>query len=269
MTKKEIITEIFQRCKAADNLEFDNDFVKKVMSDIGAKTNPYDMTKLDDTSKFPKLLLDEDYFIAHLGGGKHRFVKGIHKVFHKFESINEDEILHWLYRPSVLNDYSNSESSVLSLCFNHRVIHDFLYLDIVSNPKIYNSERKTKIGFDYKIADLEINAENLQIEIDLTTEYQGQLTVFEGKNAPPNRWIENFNVYQLYNPYRYYFDLVKNDKLDIKNINACYLIKQKQDDCLVLRLYLYRFENYDDITSLTLIKKREYHLKRRVINGQL
>jgi hypothetical protein len=222
------------------------------------------MTKLDHTSKFPDMLLEEDYFIAHIGGGYHQFIKGIDKVFHKLEPIEEQEIIKWIYRPSILNDYSISESSILSLCFNQRIIHDFLYLDIVSNPKIYNSERKRGISFDYKIGDVCLHFDGLQIEIDLTSEYNGYVTIFEGKNTKDSQsWIENFNIYQLYNPFRYYYEFKEKDRLDIKKITACYLVRQKIHNGSNIRLYNYTFQNPLDLTSIILLKKREYQLQRR------
>ena len=124
-TKKESIAEIFLICKKKNNFIFDNDLIKKVIKKSASNANPYDITKLDNTSKYPDILLKEDYFIAHIGQGKHCFIKGLNKVFHEFEPINEDEVVKWPYRPSILNDFSISESSVLSLCFNHRIIHDF------------------------------------------------------------------------------------------------------------------------------------------------
>jgi len=238
--------------------------VKNILKKAGSKTNPYDMTKLDDTSKFPDILLEEDYFIAHIGGGHHQFIKGVNKVFHRFEEIESNEIIHWPYQPSILNEYSTSENSVLSLCFNHRIIHDFLYSDIVANPKVYNSERKNKISFDYKINHLKLSFKDLQIEIDLTTEYNGKVTIFEGKNTPhPNKWIDNFNVYQLYNSFRYYYDLKRSNKINVKEITACYLVRQRRKDGSSIRIYKYTFSDPLDITSLELLKKREYQLKRR------
>ena len=267
VTKKQIISKLFKICKKRNNFTFNNELVKNVIKKVGSNTNPYDMTKLDHTSKFPDILLKEDYFIAHLGKGKHQFIKGINKIFHRFEEIEENEIIDWVYRPSILNDFSVSESSVLSLCFNHRIIHDFLYLDIVSNPKVYNSERKRGVSFEYKIDNINMSFENLQIEIDLTMEYKNVVTVFEGKNTKNSlTWLENFNIYQLYNPFRYYYNLKKEKKLDIEKITASYLVRQKKEDGSFLRLYNYSFENPFDITSIKLIKKREYHLKRRDFN---
>lgn len=106
--------------------------------------------------------------------------------------------------------------------------------------------------------------ENLQIEIDLTIEHNGYVTIFEGKNAiNSNRWLDNFNIFQLYNAFRYYFEIKKTKKIDIKKITACYLIRQKRNKDSVVRLYNYTFENPVDITTIKLLKKREYILEKR------
>ncbi|MCD6162756.1 MAG: hypothetical protein J7K40_10135 [candidate division Zixibacteria bacterium] len=56
ITKNEIITKIFKHCKAKRSYIFDNELVKDIIKKSGSKTNPYDMTKLDDTSRFPEIL---------------------------------------------------------------------------------------------------------------------------------------------------------------------------------------------------------------------
>ena len=197
-------------------------------------------------------------FIIHLGGGKHKFVKGIDKGFHKFEPIADKHTFTWKYRQSILNEFDTSESNILSVGFNQRIIHDFLYDDIVANPKMYGS-RRTKTTLRYAIGKEKINAFNLQMEIDLTTEYNGVITVFEGKNNFP----ENFAVYQLYFPFLYYHNLKETNKLEVKNINCCYLLRKKIDEKSIIRIYQYTFSNPVDMTSIKLIKNAQYNLIKR------
>ncbi|HJH27063.1 MAG TPA: hypothetical protein C5S37_09925 [Methanophagales archaeon] len=145
-TKQEVIAELFKRCQKKKDFVFDNVLVKQVCKEYGFG-NPFDATKLDDTSKFPQILLDEDYFILHLGRGRHKFVKGINNGFHSFEDINEDNIFDWKYRKSILNEFDTSESNILSVAGNQRIIHDFLYEAIVASPKVYNA-RRTKMEIE-------------------------------------------------------------------------------------------------------------------------
>jgi hypothetical protein len=102
----------------------------------------------------------------------------------------------------------------------------------------------------------------LQIEIDLTLEHEGYVTIFEGKNNN-NQWLKNFNVYQLYNPFRYYYELQQKNKLKIKKLTACYLLRQKIDCNSIVRLYNYTFIDPLDMTSIKLLKNKEYRLNRK------
>jgi hypothetical protein len=262
ITKKQIIELIFYHCKEKNDFVFDNNFVKTILIQNGSSTNPYDMTKVDDISKLPKSIVDHGYALVHIGNGRHKFIKKLNAIYHKFEKIKENEIIEWTYRPSILNDFSVSESGILSLINNHKILNDFLYQDIVSAPKLYNSERKRGLSFNYKIGDDIATFDNLQIEIDLTAEYNGYVTIFEGKNTN-KYWLTNFNVFQLYNPFRYYYNLKEQNKLTIKKITACYLLRQKINDTSFVRLYNYTFNDPYDITSISLLKKREYRLTKR------
>jgi len=61
---------------------------------------------------------------------------------------------------------------------------------------MYNSERKRNVSFEYYIGKEKFGSKKLQIEIDLTLENKGYVTVFEGKNSKPKIWTENFNLYR-------------------------------------------------------------------------
>ncbi len=255
--KQDVIEEVFKICENIRDYEFDNDLIRTISKKIGFG-NPFDATKLDDTDKFPEILIQNDYFIIHIGGGKHKFVKGIKNGFHSFEKIDDKNIYDWKYRQSILNEFDTSESNILSVGFNQRIIHDFLYNDIVANPKMYGS-RRTKTTLKYRIGKEKIDASNLQMEIDLTTEYNGIVTVFEGKNNFP----ENFAVYQLYFPFLYYHNLKEDNKLNINEINCCYLLREKKGEKSIIRIYQYTFEDPLDITTIKLIKNAQYNLIKR------
>ena len=255
--KGDVLTEIFRNCQKKKNFVFDNDFVKEICKKYKFG-NPFDVTKLDNTDKFPDIMIENDYFILHLGEGKHQFVKGIRNGFHKFESIPAKNNYDWKYRKSILNELDTSESNILSVGFNQRIIHDFLYEDIVSNPKVYNA-RRTKSSLQYNIGKEKIKTTNLQMEIDLTTEYNGDVTIFEGKNNFP----ENFAIYQLYLPTLYYHNLEKDKQLNIKGINCCYLLRKREGGNSIIRIYSYKFDDPLDMTSIKLLKCAQYNLIKR------
>lgn len=252
-----VLTEIFKNCKKHNDFVFDNNLVKKV-SKKHKFGNPFDATKLDNIEKFPPILLKEDYFIIHKGQGKHKFIKGILRGFHKFEPIPSGKVIDWEYRKSILNEYDTSESNMLSIAGNQKILHHFLYNDIKAAPKIYNA-RRTKTSFEYFFNNEKIVMENIQMEIDLTMEYQGVVTIFEGKNGQP----ENFAVYQLFHPFKYYTGIKDSNALPINRITACYILRFRENGKTILWLYNYTFEDKQNIGSIKILKNAQYNLIKK------
>ncbi|MDP2276778.1 MAG: hypothetical protein Q8K51_00990 [Nitrospirota bacterium] len=256
-TKQDVITKIYKLCKDKQDTVFDNDLVKQVCKKFNF-ANPFDATKIDDTTKLPELLIDEDRFILHLGEGRHKFVKGISNGFHIFEEIDENKIFDWKYRKSILNEFDTSESNILSVASNQRIIHDFLYEDIVASPKVYNA-RRTKMTIAYRVGKEKISTINLQMEIDLTMELHGVVTIFEGKNGFP----KDFAVYQLFHPFKYYSMLKHEKKLEVEMITCCYVLRKRDRGNSVLRLYNYTFEDENDMSSIKILKSAQYNMIKR------
>lgn len=256
-TKQDVIRAIFDVCKQKGEFVFHNDFVKAICKEIGFG-NPFDATKIDNSSLLPQNVRDENYFIAHLGVGYHAFFKGVELGYHHLETISPSENYTWKYRQSLLNEFDTSESNILSVASNQRIIHDFLYNDIVASPKVYNA-RRTKASFSYWVGEQQIECKNLQMEIDLTLEYQGVVTVFEGKNGFP----DDFAIYQLFNPFKYYTQLKEDKNIPIQQITCCYVLREKQESGSIIRLYNYTFEDPNQIASIRLVKKSQYNLIKR------
>jgi hypothetical protein len=256
--KKEALARIFEhvqaKTKAGQPLVFHNDLVKQLTgTDFG---NQFDVTKIDNSEKLPDVLREHDYFLVHLGGGRHQFVKGIANGFHAFEPIPPERVHQWCYCKSLLNELDTSEASMLSLVFNQRILHHFLFDDVAVSPKIYLA-RRTKFGFTYHVGTTEITTESVQMEIDMVTEHRGVITVFEGKNGDP----KDFAVYQLYHPFRYYCHLVDRHGLDVKEINCAYVLRQVQADVTTIKFYLYAFTSVNRPTSIVLRKNAQYTLE--------
>ncbi len=252
--KKQLQTKLLQHCLQKKHFVFHNDLVKEISKEVGFG-NPFDVTKIDSTEKLPELLKAKDFFILHLGEGKHQFVKGIKNGYHKFETIPEKNIQNWTYRKSLLNEYDTSESNILSVAFNQRITHHFLYGNENIEAKVYQS-RRTKKTISYNVGKQKIKTTNLQMEIDQTFEHNGVVTVVEGKNG----FLGDFAVYQIYIPFVYFSDLKKEEGLEMKQINCCYLLRDNVENESVLRLYLYSFKKPGDMTSIQLLKAAEYKL---------
>lgn len=252
--KKQVQERLLKRCQKANNYVFDNETVKEVSKKVGFG-NPFDATKVDSTEKLSNFLIEKDYFILHLGKGNHKFVKGIDKGFHEFEEVSEENICDWEYRKSLLNEYDTSESNILSVAFNQRITHHFLYGDEKASAKVYQS-RRTKKSISYNVGEERIETSRLQMEIDQTFEREGVVTIIESKNG----FGKDFAVYQVFTPFVYFRELKEKQGLAAKEINACYLLRGRIGGRSVLRLYLYSFEDVEDMTSIRLIRNAEYRL---------
>ncbi len=249
--KQDTIDILFAECQRKNDYIFTNKDVKSACEKTGF-SNPYDVTKIDQSNKLPACLSEKDYFIAHLGKGRHQFVRGINIGYHQFEPVQAHTDKS--YKKSLLNEVDKSESNILSLCSNQQILNDFLYEDEVAAPKSYGA-RRTKCDLHYHIGNTPLTLDKMQMEIDLTMEINHIVTVFEAKNGFHN----DFAVYQLFHPFLYYHYLKAEQGIDIKEINCCYLLRNKKK----LRLYLYTFSDLAHISSIKLIKSKEYNLVER------
>jgi len=261
--KDKVIEELFTICQNNNNMIFHNNLVKDVCKKVGFG-NPFDATKIDNKSKLPEILRNNDFAIIHLGNGMHQFIKGIDKVFHEFEPIESK--IEWEYKKSLLNQYNSSESNIMSVANNQRILHHFLFgndnefeeSDIRNRPKTYFPHR-TKTSFEYKIGDdIQLNLKNIQIEVDLTIEYNGTIGVFEGKNGKP----DNFSIYQIFHPFLYYFMANKRTELKgkIQEIICVYVVRENINKFDNIKLWAYTFKNPIDLTTINYIKSCSYIL---------
>jgi hypothetical protein len=214
------------------------------------------------------MLIEQDFAVIHLGSGSHRFVKGINNVYHDFEPIQKT--IEWQYRQSILNLFNSSESNILSVANNQRILHHFLFeqdkelddVDIVKRPKTYFPHRTQK-SFEYFCGGEKIFTENLQIEIDLTIEFNGTVGVFEAKNGTPG----SFNVFQIYHPFLYYHEAnqqVSSIQGKIEYVYAVYLVRENiAEEKVSLKLWKYTFQDPYDMASIKCLESSNYILTKQ------
>lgn len=76
--KNQVINEIFRICSEKNHFEFHNDLVKDVCKKVGFG-NPFDVTKLDNKTKLPAVLIENDYALIHIGSGSHKFITSLNR----------------------------------------------------------------------------------------------------------------------------------------------------------------------------------------------
>ena len=255
--KQEVLARLFLECQDKGTYVIHKEDVRRVCNDVGLG-NQFDATKVDRSALYPDVMQQgAGYFLIHLGKGSHQFVPNQTLAYHPFETIDEAESGVWEYVPSILNDFDSSEANILSVAYNQLILHDFLYGDRRANPEVYLA-RRTKFTGEYTIDSQPVSVTQVQLEMDLVLEWNGSVTIMEAKNGFHN----DFAVYQLFHPYLYFDHFRRSGTLDIKEIQCCYLQRRKQGGESTLRLHLYRFHERD-LSSIELIRKREYVLERR------
>jgi len=265
--KSRVLEEILDICLAKNDFVFHNNLVKDISQKQGW-ANPFDATKLDNTNKLPPKLHDLDYAVVHLGNGYHQFVRGIDKIYHKFEPIQQT--IDWPYTKSLLNNYHSKECNMLSMANNQRILHHFLFgkstgfndVNNIKRPKTY-FPHNIITSYNYFVGkEIHIDLHNLKTEIGLTIEYQGNIGIFNARIKIPN----NFIISQLYYQYLHYNKAKERPELigTIKSIDCVFMAYNKartnknQHDKLLL--WAYTFENPLDITSIKLVNSACYKL---------
>lgn len=260
--KKEILAELYADCLKSGNMEFDNDKVKSICTKFKF-ANPFDVTKIDSSNGLPQSMKDDDVFIVHLGGerrsgraAKHKFINGIDIGYHKFEKIISSS-KKWPYSEKIIDNMNSSESNSLFLAYNHKIINDFLYEDITAAPSVYGSHRTSVKNLEYFVGNQAIRTGgSLQTEFDLTLEYRSTVSIFEAKNGMP----EDFNVFQIFIPFRYYLEKrFESEDEGIGIVECCYMLR----DGDTLNFYLYTFEEEDYPESIILLKSDKYELEKK------
>ena len=266
--KHQVLDRLVDKCIKRDGTGlsqyiFNNLEVKEIARDVGFG-NPFDATHIDTSTKLSPRMIEEDFAVLHLGtpigekSANHMFIRGIQKIYKPLPDI-EDKV-RFNYHPSPLDQLNTSESNILSMLHNHNILLDFLYpSDDKAKPHMYMSHR-TKYSPKFNIGTTPIDCNKLQIEIDMTFENNGTITVFEAKNWVRNR--NDFAVYQLYHPFLHYYTLMKKGDIDVESVNCCYAVRKVVEDGVQIMIYLYTFDDPLDMTSIRLIRSKSYFLTK-------
>lgn len=224
--KREVVSKLFRLAKEnSDNeamLVFDNHLVKKVCRSVGFQ-NQYDVVKHNSPSSLPAEVVDEGYFIVHLGRkgravARHAFVRDSGSPFngfHSFEKIPEAQRKLWPYDKNLLSKVSEAEAQTISTLFHSSAIRDFL-IGNQARPILMHLGRRAKVILEGEICPgAQFQGGSIQLEIDAfiecpkTKSKPAILAVVEAKTTT----AECFEVRQIYTSMRY-----MHSKMDNKSI---------------------------------------------------
>ncbi len=231
---------------------FTNKELKTVTQDTQFM-NQFDATKFDSSDLLPERLKENGFFIVHLGKGKHAFVKG--EGYHKFEKITR--IKNIFSSKSVIDIIGSSEAGAVSFIYNEGVVHDFLG---VKDLKVHTA-RRSKVSFSFKVNGSKLYADKQQIEIDGIFETkEGMIITVEAKNVEH----EDFEIRQLFS-IKKYFDMLTEKGIIPKNTNLrlLFLVRLRDKEQNLCRLYEYKFTDSEDINSIKFIQAAQYNINTK------
>lgn len=195
--KRKVIGELFERLyrpeERVDVIPFNN----QVIGELGVKygfANLFDATKFDKPEVLPQIMQKEGWFVMHLGGGNHAFVRG--EGYHRLEPVHEvNEIKR---RGSVLDSIGKSEAGALSALYNEGIVQDFL-LGKRDAPLGIHTSRRSKFSFTFRVGKHTLKANGLQLEVDAFFEGEKVIAAVEAKMGRGT----HFEIRQLFTALRY------------------------------------------------------------------
>jgi hypothetical protein len=150
----------------------------------------------------------------------------------------------------------NSESSMLDILHYNGVFDEILEEKI----KYTGLSGRHRCNFSTNINGLEIKIKGSQYETDGCYESKNKICIVEAKMKP----YEDFNIRQLYYPFREVYDVVGTNK----EIYCLYIFKDKSS---IIHIYKFEWQNYKNMLDVEntgyytykIINKKQ---KKKIIN---
>lgn len=201
--------------------------------------------KVDSREDLPTILKENDYFVLPVENGYYRLIKG--EGFHDLEPISDSpETFHSQLNFKLTTGSQTGESKFLQYAYNSGLISEFAQIDdlyITETSRFRGSE------FNFYVDKIgPIHQKGVQIQTDGWFESKDEIIIIEAKT----RKIKNFNIRQLYYPYRHNYENFQ------KEIYTIFMYTNPETD--TYRLWMYNFNDPEDYLSIELIRSKEYNI---------
>jgi hypothetical protein len=204
------------------------------------------MAKFDHYVNLPIIFKENQLSILPVS--RYKYVIGNFDTYFKIINNNDVEVIPVDFPEEIESiDYTNlySESSALNCAFNAGIIDDLVGEKVCHTL----SGRMSTDNFSFYIRNFndikyQINVKNSQCEIDAGFESENYLVLLEAKNYS----VDDFIIRQLYYPYRLWLGKTSKEVIPV-------LMTYSND---VFSFFIFKFENYLDYNSLTLVEQKNY-----------
>ena len=226
-------------------------YYKILSSQIRALKEPRLMAKWDSSTTLPEVLKAKHINILPIS--RSAYILGDFELYQPLPPLEERvEHMDYVELPiyeSISADKINSEAIAINFLLLSGMLDDFLG----TNHTVATFNGRMGTGeFDFRVNALHhspcnISVHNAQCEIDGGFENDESVIILEAKNVA----YGDFNVRQLYYPYRLWADRVK------KPIRLVFSLYSN----LIYRLFEYQFTTKDNYSSIVLINQKNYSLQ--------
>ena len=201
------------------------------------------LCKQDNTNSRPNIFKENSISILAINNGKYGLIKdNIYKELVKDE-IEARPILN--KHNSILLQIGDSETSMLDNLYYNSILDEIIGEPILYGPLLGGRHR---CHFECKINNLNLEIKGVQYETDACYETLNNVCIVEAKSID----CDDFNIRQLYLPYREVYKHVGNKK----NIIALFICKDKQKN-----IHVYKFNWYDPNNMLDIHQTKYYKFK--------
>lgn len=230
------------------NIDLSKDVSKEIPSSMFreiANREARIAAKTDSRKELPSILRENDFFVLPVKNGLYRLVKG--DGFHDLEPIS-DEISFFDSQLDfqMVTGGSMGESKYMQYAYNSGLISNFTGVDDLF---LTDTGRFRATNFDFFVDGIgPISQEGTQVQVDGLFEGKDKIVIIETKA----RILANFNIRQIYYPYRHYLKTTNK-----KIINLFMIIDPNTE---IYHLWEYVFEDEKDYSSIFLKKSKRYRI---------
>ncbi|MDP4040834.1 type II restriction enzyme [Mycoplasma mycoides] len=243
--------KLFDKYKILDEINKKGFYIIKTET-IKEFNEPRLMAKFDSSLKLPEIF--KQYNINILPISKKKYILSNFKLYEYIGELGENNkhnieriTIEHNYQSVNINNISSESSAIMSLILT-KTLDNFLVED--NNTMTFFGRMWTK-NFDFFVdkidnKSMKIEVNNSQCEIDAGLENKKSLVILEAKlSSDPD-----FNIRQLYYPFRLWSNKVE------KPIRLVFISYFNQ----IFRLFEYKFEDINNLSSIKLIKQKSYSL---------
>lgn len=221
--------------------------IKNAKKSWKGKSNQFEprlLCKHDTNDEKPNIFKKNNLCILSIKNGTYLLTKENIYINLQYDDIEAIKLKKCEF--SELLNLGDSESSMIDNLRYNGIFEGKFYL----NEKIeYGSllNGRHRCSFKTKLGGKYISISGSQFETDACYESKNKILLIECKSKK----INNFNIRQIYYPYRFIYDQIKNKK----KIIPIFICKDKED---YIHMWKYDFENPEDMMSIKKIGYNKY-----------